>query len=88
MKMQATARRVAVANLCFNVFGVVLFLPFLGWFAVKVLEFAGEPGLAVAWGQLIFKVVMSLSMLLLLRILQRPLEAFDSSNGRDLVSGV
>jgi hypothetical protein len=40
--MQKTARRVAVANLCFNALGV-LFLPFLGWFATKVVEFAGEP---------------------------------------------
>ena len=43
IKMQRTARRVALANLCFNAFGVVLFLPFLGWFAVRVVEFAGEP---------------------------------------------
>jgi len=29
-KMHKTARSVAVANLCFNAFGVLLFLPFLG----------------------------------------------------------
>jgi len=77
IKMQRTARRVALANLCFNAFGVVLFLPFLGWFAVRVVEFAGEPGMAVAWAQLIFKIVMSAAVLLLLRIFDRRLAAFD-----------
>ena len=78
IKMQHTARRVAVANLCFNAFGVALFLPFLGWFAARVVEFAGDPGMAVAWAQLIFNVVMSLAVLLLLRIFQRRLIAFDA----------
>jgi phosphate:Na+ symporter len=77
--MQRTARRVALANLCFNAFGVVLFLPFLGWFAVRVVEFAGEPGMAVAWAQLIFKIVMSAAVLLLLRIFDRRLAAFDAT---------
>src|SRR5215471_3056036 len=49
IKMQRTARRVAAANLCFNAFGVALFLPFLGRFAARVVESAGDPGMAVAW---------------------------------------
>jgi len=73
IKMQKTARRVAVANLCFNTFGVLLFLPFLGWFSVEVVKFAGEPSMAVAWGQVIFNVVMSIAVLIMLRIFQRPL---------------
>jgi phosphate:Na+ symporter len=84
IKMQKTARRVAVANLCFNTFGVLLFLPFLKTFAVKVLEFAGEPGMAVAWAQLIFNVVMTTTVLLVLQIFQRRLDSFDAS----LVSSV
>ena len=36
LKMKKTARHVAVVNLCFNTFGVLLFLPFLGEFAAKV----------------------------------------------------
>ena len=87
IKMHHTARRVAVANLCFNAFGVALFLPFLGWFAVRVLEFAGEAGMAVAWAQLIFNVVMSLVVLLLLRIFHRRLEVFDSNDALATVSG-
>ena len=63
----------AVANLCFNTFGVVLFLPFLGRFAVKVTEFAGDPGMAVAWAQLVFNIVMMLAVLVLLRIFQAKL---------------
>ena len=86
IKMQRTARRVAVANLCFNTFGVVLFLPFLGWFAVKVVDFAGEPGMAVAWAQLIFNLVMTLAVLILLRIFQRRLELFDSTQTRPAAS--
>ena len=78
IKMQRTARRVAVANLCFNAFGVLLFLPFLGWFAAEVVEYAGEPSMAVAWAQLIFNVVMTIAVLLLLRIFQRRLEPIDT----------
>jgi Na/Pi-cotransporter len=77
LKMQTTARRVAMANLCFNAFGVVLFLPFLGWFAGKMVEFAGEPGMAVAWAQLIFNAVMTLVILVLLRLFPKQLEALD-----------
>ena len=77
IKMQKTARRVAVANLCFNTFGVLLFLPFLGWFSAEVVKFAGEPSMAVAWGQVIFNVVMTFAVLILLRILHRPLGRID-----------
>lgn len=82
MKMHRTARRVAMANLCFNAFGVVLFLPILGWFAARVAASVGEPGLAVAWAQLIFKIVMTLAVLLLLRIFRRRLETFEGSEER------
>jgi Na+/phosphate symporter len=84
VKMERTARHVAVANLCFNVFGVMMFLPFLGQFAMKVVQFAGEPGVAVAWAQLIFNLVMTLAVLLLLRIFHRRLEAFDAIEERTL----
>jgi Na+/phosphate symporter len=85
--MQKTARRVAVANLCFNVFGVLLFLPFLGRFGAKVVELAGDPGMAVAWAQLTFNAVMVLTVLLLLRIFQRRLGALDASAARVVRSG-
>jgi Na+/phosphate symporter len=73
---------VAVANLCFNVFGVLVFLPFLGRFAVEIVRFAGDPGKAVAWAQLLFNLGMVLAILLLLRIFQRRVDAFDASVAR------
>ena len=88
IKMQKTARQVALANLCFNTFGVLLFLPFLGWFAAKVVDFAGEPGIAVAWAQLIFNLVMTLAVLILLRIFHRRLELFDSAQASAAASMV
>lgn len=78
-KMHKTARSVAVANLCFNAFGVLLFLPFLGPFAEKVVEWAGNPGMAVAWAQLIFNLVMVLAVLLLLRIFRGRLQSLPAS---------
>jgi Na/Pi-cotransporter len=77
IRMQRTARRVAIANLCFNTLGVILVLPFLGYFAKAVVEFAGEPGMAVAWAQLIFNVAMTMAVLVLLRIFRRRLNSFD-----------
>ena len=88
IKMQKTARRVALANLCFNTFGVVLFLPFLQWFAAKVVDFAGEPGMAVAWAQLIFNLVMTLAVLILLRFFQRRVELFDSTGAHAAASTI
>ena len=79
LKMQKTARRVAVANLCFNTFGVLLFLPFLGAFAVTAVDLTSDPGMAVAWAQLIFNTVMVLTVLLLLRIFHHRLESLDAS---------
>jgi len=83
LKMQKAARHVAVANLCFNAFGVLLFLPFLRRFAVTVVDLAGDPGMAVAWAQFIFNTVMVLTVLLLLRIFHRRLESLDSIAARE-----
>jgi Na+/phosphate symporter len=71
-----------VANLSFNTLGVLLFLPFLGWFAAEVVKLADNPGMAVAWAQLIFNVVMTLVVLLLLRIFRRRLDSFDANAAR------
>ena len=86
IKMQTTARRVAVANFCFNSFGVLLFLPFLSRFARKVAELAGDPGTAVAWAQLIFNVVMVMVVLILLRIFHRQLDLLDAKPSQRLPS--
>lgn len=80
IKMQTTARRVALANLCFNFFGVLLFLPFLGRFASDVVRFADDPGMAVAWAQLIFNVVMVSAVLLVLRVFHRRLDFLEGES--------
>ena len=86
IKMRTTARHVAMANLCFNAFGVLLFLPFLTTFARKIAELAGDPGTAVAWAQLIFNVVMVLSVLLLLPLFHRRLDLLDAKPSQHLAS--
>jgi Na/Pi-cotransporter len=86
IKMHRTARRVAVANLCFNAIGVAMFLPFLGSFAVRVVQFAADPGMAVAWAQLFFNLVMTLALLALLRIFATRLEKFDRTETLAVVS--
>jgi Na/Pi-cotransporter len=86
IRMQKSARRVAIANFCFNTFGVLLFLPFLTRFARKVVELAGEPGTAVAWAQLIFNVLMVMSVLLLLRLFRRRLDLLDAKPPQRLAS--
>ena len=78
LKMKNTARKVAFANLCFNTLGVALFLPFLGWFAAKLVDSVGDPGMAVAWAQLIFNVVMTLAVLILLQLFQPRVETIES----------
>lgn len=86
IKMRTTARRVAMANLCFNTFGVLLFLPFLTRFGLEVVKFAGDPGTAIAWAQLIFNVVMVIAVLLMLRLFHRRLELIDAKPSHASVS--
>jgi len=86
IKMNKTARRVALANLCFNTLGVLLFLPFLKRFASEVVELARDPGMAVAWAQLIFNVVMVLAVLPMLRLFHRQLDSLDANATHTLVS--
>ena len=86
IKMQNTARRVALANLCFNIFGVLLFLPFLRTFALRTVQLAGDPGMAVAWAQLTFNLVMVLAVLVLLRLFHRQVECLGAKASRELVS--
>lgn len=79
INMHKTARRVAVANVCFNAFGLLMFLPFLGKFALWITDLAGDPGLAVAWAQLIFNVGMVLAVLLILRLFHQRLDSLDAN---------
>jgi Na/Pi-cotransporter len=69
-----TARATALANLVFNVAGLVVYLPFLGAFAHAVTSRSDDPSLAVAWAHVVFNVSVALPMLLLLGRLARLLE--------------
>jgi Na+/phosphate symporter len=42
-------------------------LAFLGTFAERVVEISASPGLAIAWAQSIFNVMMTIAILVLLR---------------------
>jgi Na/Pi-cotransporter len=64
--MSAAARATSIANLLVNATGVVLFLPFLRPFARAIVEWAGDPGIAVALSHLIFNLTIAFTFLLTL----------------------
>jgi Na/Pi-cotransporter len=65
--MHGTARRVAITNICFNVFGVLLILPFLTPFSAAMADLSSDPGISVAWTQLLFNLGMTVVGLVLIR---------------------
>ena len=75
--MKTTARRVALAV---SMSLECCFLPFLKGFASGVVTFAGDPGMAVAWAQLIFNVVMVTAVLFMLRLFRRQLESLGTTS--------
>ena len=66
--MHGTARRVAVANICFNVGGVLLILPFLTPFSAAMADLSSDPGISVAWAQFLFNLGMTVLGLVLIRV--------------------
>ena len=68
--MKGTARRVAIANICFNALGVLLLLPFLHPFSAGMADLSNDPGKSVAWAQFLFNLGMTLIGLVLIRILR------------------
>jgi phosphate:Na+ symporter len=73
--MQGTARRVAIANICFNVFGVLLILPFLTPFSAAMAGLSSDPGISVAWAQFLFNLGMTIVGLVALRVFRDRLPA-------------
>jgi Na/Pi-cotransporter len=57
--MKGTARRVAIANIGFNGIGVLLLLPFLRPFSAAMADLSHDPGMSVAWAQLLFNLWMT-----------------------------
>src|SRR5215471_7573498 len=71
--MKETARRVAIANVCFNVIGVLLLVPFLRPFAVAMADLSHDPGISVAWAQFLFNLGMTVIGLVLIRVFRERL---------------
>jgi len=68
--MKGAARRVAMANICFNAIGVLLILPFLSAFAAAMANLSNNPGISVAWAQFLFNLGMTIVGLVLIRVLR------------------
>jgi Na/Pi-cotransporter len=68
--MQPTARATAVSNFLFNAVGAIVFFPFLRGFAFAVVNFAGDPGLAVAWAHLAFNLTIGIAFLASLDLIE------------------
>ncbi|MDX1383834.1 MAG: Na/Pi cotransporter family protein [Thermoanaerobaculia bacterium] len=66
-RMGLHARRAAGAHLIFNVGGVLLFLPLLGWLERVVVDFGGDAAQQVANAHLVFNVVTAVLFLVLVR---------------------
>ncbi len=80
LSMGQTARATAMANLIFNLVGVILFFPFIRLFSESMVQMTGNAGMAVAWAHLIFNLTTSMLFLVSLnwteprmrRLLLRP----------------
>jgi len=66
--MKGAARHVAIANIFFNVLGVVLLLPFLRPFSTAMAGLSNDPGMSVAWAQFLFNLGMTVIGLVLIRV--------------------
>jgi Na/Pi-cotransporter len=71
--MKGTARHVAIANICFNVIGVLLIVPFLRPFAKAMADLSNDPGISVAWAQFLFNLGMTVIGLMIIRVLRNQL---------------
>lgn len=72
--MDIAAKKTALAHLLFNLGGVVLFFPFIGWFSGGEYLFSSEPAIALANFHLIFNVTTSLLFLVFLNSFVRAVD--------------
>jgi len=63
LQLSKGAKAAAWANFIFNVVGVLLYLPFLHWFADWLHERTSGPMMTVAWAHLIFNLSVALIFL-------------------------
>lgn len=71
LAMGTLAKRTAIANLGFNLGGVLLFLPLLDFYIAWTLKLSSTPELTVAYAHLIFNVAVSVVFLTILRPYER-----------------
>ena len=71
--MKGTARRLALANVSFNTFGVLLLLPFIRPFSAAMADLSSDPGISVAWAQFLFNLGMTFVGLVLIRVFRERL---------------
>lgn len=66
VRMEPVARRAAMANLVFNLAGMLAVLPVLGPYARLASALGSTPALSVAWAHLLFNAAMAIVVLALL----------------------
>lgn len=71
--MKPVARATAIANFLFNAAGMLVFFPFLRPFSRAAVDFAANPGMAVAWAHLFFNLAVACIFLLTLSWFEPPL---------------
>lgn len=67
LPLQREARRAALANVLFNVGGLLLWAPFIPWLARRVTEAMETPAMAVALAHVVFNLSTALVFLVLLK---------------------
>jgi Na+/phosphate symporter len=72
--MGLVAKRAALSNLIFNTVGLLIFLPFMGSFALFVVDLVGEGDVAVATAHLLFNVGVAIAGAAILPLVVRWLE--------------
>ncbi len=87
LHLSSGAKATAWANFIFNLTGVLLYLPFLHWFADWLHERTSDPAMSVAWAHLIFNLSVALLFLLFLGRIARLLHGWLMEEERLKVGG-
>lgn len=69
--MTPTAKRTAIANFLFNLFGVLIFTPLVEWLAICVAQLSANSGFQLAYAHLFFNLSIGLFFLILLTPITR-----------------
>lgn len=82
MQLSDGAKAAAWANFLFNLVGVLLYLPFLHWFADWLHKLTSGPVMTVAWAHLVFNLSVALVFLFSLGRISPVLQRWLLPNGR------